>query len=175
MICQPIVGLISMAFFALDTFGPGMVVVLHLWISIPHAVFNWRIRLEWFQRIHRKQFFQWYCSLLSRVWLQAQIQKEDAPLAGMRAQGILKPLMLRRTKNSRLVRYLLHMLHLDAHQICSGGQTDPWATTEGYKARHIALLSWGKRRKCSSISMLEIFLTRRVLVGVRFFREKEQD
>jgi hypothetical protein len=34
------------------------------------------------------------------------MQKEDAPLAGMRAQGILKPLMLRRTKGSTLVRTL---------------------------------------------------------------------
>jgi SNF2 family DNA or RNA helicase len=30
------------------------------------------------------------------------MQREDAPLAGMRAQGILKPIMLRRTKNSKL-------------------------------------------------------------------------
>lgn len=33
------------------------------------------------------------------------MQREDAPLAGMRAQGILKPIMLRRTKDSKLVRF----------------------------------------------------------------------
>jgi SNF2 family DNA or RNA helicase len=34
--------------------------------------------------------------------LKARAQLEDAPLAGMRAQHILKPLLLRRTKNSTL-------------------------------------------------------------------------
>jgi SNF2 family DNA or RNA helicase len=34
--------------------------------------------------------------------LQAKVQLEDAPLAGQRAQVILKPLLLRRTKNSML-------------------------------------------------------------------------
>ena len=34
--------------------------------------------------------------------LQVKIQTEDAPLAGTRAQSILKPLLLRRTKNSEL-------------------------------------------------------------------------
>jgi hypothetical protein len=38
------------------------------------------------------------------------MQKEDALLAGMRAQGILKPLMLRRTKDSKLVSILLYQL-----------------------------------------------------------------
>jgi len=32
----------------------------------------------------------------------AKVQFEDAPLAGSRAQAILKPLLLRRTKNSTL-------------------------------------------------------------------------
>lgn len=33
---------------------------------------------------------------------QAKVQSEDAPLAGSRAQAILKPILLRRTKNSTL-------------------------------------------------------------------------
>jgi SNF2 family DNA or RNA helicase len=40
------------------------------------------------------------------------MQREDAPLAGMRAQGILKPLMLRRTKDSKLVRTIWHTIPL---------------------------------------------------------------
>ena len=32
----------------------------------------------------------------------AKVQLEDAPLAGMRAQGVLKPLLLRRTKDATI-------------------------------------------------------------------------
>ena len=34
--------------------------------------------------------------------MQAKIQGNDAVLAGARAQGILKPILLRRTKDSKL-------------------------------------------------------------------------
>jgi hypothetical protein len=34
--------------------------------------------------------------------VQAKIQGQNAPLAGARAQGILKPILLRRTKDSKL-------------------------------------------------------------------------
>jgi SNF2 family DNA or RNA helicase len=34
--------------------------------------------------------------------MQAKIQGQDAVLAGARAQGILKPILLRRTKDSKL-------------------------------------------------------------------------
>jgi SNF2 family DNA or RNA helicase len=36
------------------------------------------------------------------VIAQTKIQIHDAPLAGARAQGILKPVLLRRTKDSKL-------------------------------------------------------------------------
>jgi len=45
-----------------------------------------------------------YChhKCLTSYCLKAKVQFTDAPLAGSRAQAILKPLLLRRTKNSTL-------------------------------------------------------------------------
>lgn len=40
-------------------------------------------------------------------FVQAKMQHEDAPLAGLRAQEVLKPILLRRTKGSTLVRLSL--------------------------------------------------------------------
>ncbi len=36
------------------------------------------------------------------MFVQAKFQFQNAPLAGARAQGILKPILLRRTKDSKL-------------------------------------------------------------------------
>ena len=53
---------------------------------------------------HAVQLVGWQCVLASDGGQQVQL--EDAPLAGLRAQEVLKPLMLRRTKNSELVRFV---------------------------------------------------------------------
>jgi len=71
------------------------------------------------------------------------MQKEDAPLAGMRAQGILKPLMLRRTKDSKLVSILLIAMgsSWSSYMIRAGGKAYFRAAAKEYRSCHIDVLS----------------------------------
>jgi len=71
------------------------------------------------------------------------MQKEDAPLAGMRAQGILKPLMLRRTKDSKLVGTLLISIGSgwSFYMIRAGGKTYSTVAAKEYRPCHIDVLS----------------------------------